>query len=231
VFFEEVAVPTFRENHENVDPEEVSEEKSAARNAREEAGLTSRENEENIDPEEVSEEQSAAGNARGENEENIDPEEGSGGDPGQTRLVQSRDNNRQQSFREELLKESEPTCCVVTGCELTAVLEAAHISGSYHDGYKMCNGFLLRVDIHRLLDAFLWSIDKDMKIILSIDLLEDPYYKKFHGELIKMTQPMFETKRVELNLHYEKFVGKEEERRGRKVTTFPKKGSNKSSAA
>ena len=52
-----------------------------------------------------------------------------------------------------LLKEYK--ACVVTGCPVISVLQAAHIR-DYADGGKYCmsNGLVLRADIHSLMGAF-----------------------------------------------------------------------------
>ena len=58
--------------------------------------------------------------------------------------------------------------CAVTGCSIPEVLEAAHIipySGDPSD--HVCNGLLLRSDIHMLFDAHLIAIDPTKMTIIT----------------------------------------------------------------
>lgn len=66
----------------------------------------------------------------------------------------------QTKFREALLEKYKK--CVVTGCDVTDVLEAAHIE-PYADGGDptVQNGLLLRSDIHTLFDLDLLGINPD----------------------------------------------------------------------
>ncbi|HGV9307507.1 TPA: HNH endonuclease [Vibrio fluvialis] len=63
----------------------------------------------------------------------------------------------QRQFRESLI--AEYGCCVITGCSVISVLEAAHIV-PYRgkDTNVVANGLLLRADIHTLFDLGLMSI-------------------------------------------------------------------------
>jgi hypothetical protein len=76
-------------------------------------------------------------------------------------------------FRDALLERYEGRC-VVTGCAVASVLEAAHIDpyrgeGSNHPG----NGLLLRADIHTLFDLDLLGIKPDsLQIELHPDITE-----------------------------------------------------------
>jgi hypothetical protein len=67
----------------------------------------------------------------------------------------------QETFR-NALRSRYQDACVVTGCELLAILEAAHINP--HRGRKdnaPSNGLLLRADIHTLFDLDLLAIEPD----------------------------------------------------------------------
>lgn len=84
----------------------------------------------------------------------------------------------QQAFREALLQRY---CgrCVVTGCDVVAVLEAAHIvpyqgTGTNHPE----NGLLLRADIHTLFDLGLLTISENLRVLVHPSLLATT-----HGEL------------------------------------------------
>ena len=86
----------------------------------------------------------------------------------------------QQTFRENLLLIYERKC-MVTGCNIESVLEAAHIIP--YNGPKSNhpqNGLLLRSDIHILFDLYLMSIDPEsMTVILNNELEGSDYWNKF----------------------------------------------------
>ena len=91
----------------------------------------------------------------------------------------------QKRFRDALLAAYDGQC-VVTGCAVLDVLEAAHIH-PYRgaDTNKVDNGLLLRSDIHTLFDAGLISIDADsMKLLVAIEL-EDSEYGRLLGSRIR----------------------------------------------
>lgn len=67
----------------------------------------------------------------------------------------------QQDFRKELLKKYNSTC-IITGCKIVEILEAAHINP--YRGEKenhISNGLLLRADIHTLFDLDLLAINPE----------------------------------------------------------------------
>lgn len=72
---------------------------------------------------------------------------------------QIRARRGQQQFRNALLKQYQ-NVCVVTGCKIVAILEAAHIKPyrGENDNYPS-NGLLLRADIHTLFDLDLLGIE------------------------------------------------------------------------
>jgi putative restriction endonuclease len=50
--------------------------------------------------------------------------------------------------------------CAITDCEIDDVLEAAHISPySGRSSDQVCNGLLLRADVHTLFDCGLLAFD------------------------------------------------------------------------
>src|SRR5690606_14516906 len=72
----------------------------------------------------------------------------------------------QQKFRESLCKRYNNTC-VVTGCKILDILEAAHIMP--YRGKKdnhPSNGLLLRADIHTLFDLDLIGIDPKSLLVV-----------------------------------------------------------------
>lgn len=93
----------------------------------------------------------------------------------------------QSSFRSRLLAAYNGLCCV-TGCDLIATLEAAHITP--YRGAKsnhIQNGLLLRSDIHALFDLGLIAIDQDNRIILAPSALNSATYKDLNGK--KLAEP------------------------------------------
>lgn len=89
----------------------------------------------------------------------------------------------QPEFREKLLAAWERKC-VVTGCRVVGLLEAAHIT-PHAEGtdYRTSNGLLLRTDIHTLYDLELMSIDPFMRVHLA-DELQFSEYRQYGGKQI-----------------------------------------------
>jgi hypothetical protein len=72
-----------------------------------------------------------------------------------------RQRRGQRKFRNLLLRAA-GQCCQVTGCNVTAILEAAHIDSYRNDTHNQAaNGLLLRADIHTLFDLNLMAINPD----------------------------------------------------------------------
>jgi len=84
----------------------------------------------------------------------------------------------QQKFRDSL-REFYGDKCMITGCEILDVIEAAHINP--YRGEKdnhLTNGLLLRSDIHTLFDLNLIGINPEtLKVKLSKSLLDTEYEK------------------------------------------------------
>lgn len=81
----------------------------------------------------------------------------------------------QRSFRRKLLKAYGKTCAV-TGCKITELLEAAHISPYRGDHTnKVSNGLLLRADIHTLFDLGLLWIDEALTVQVAKSARRVPY--------------------------------------------------------
>lgn len=65
----------------------------------------------------------------------------------------------QPEFRERLLL-AYGSRCAVTQCDAEDALEAAHITPHAEErNYDLCNGMLLRADVHTLFDLFLLAVD------------------------------------------------------------------------
>ena len=101
------------------------------------------------------------------------------------RIVSSIVRRRgQPAFRKQLLVAYKGHC-TITGCEVEAVLEAAHIipymgSETNHPG----NGLLLRADLHTLFDLGLIAVDVVTMQILVSPKLAGTCYDGYRGKRI-----------------------------------------------
>jgi len=91
----------------------------------------------------------------------------------------------QPAFRKALL-EAYGGACAITGCNLAAVLEAAHVHPYKGDHTNVAsNGLLLRADIHTLFDLHLIAIDPEtMKVMVSPDL-DGTEYAQLRGVAVQ----------------------------------------------
>lgn len=95
------------------------------------------------------------------------------------RLIRQR--RGQQSFRKSLLEIYESTC-VISGCKIVDILEAAHINP--YRGEKdnnVCNGLLLRADLHTLFDLDLIQINPENYLVEISDKLIGSEYEHYEG--------------------------------------------------
>ena len=129
------------------------------------------------------------------------PEEG---DRRHVVVRQIRERRGQQQFR-DALRERYGDRCLVTGCEVLAVLEAAHISPYRGEGDNHPeNGLLLRADIHTLFDLDLIGIEPNG---LQVEL--HPALAKEYGTLTGKTLGCVRDCRPSqeaLKLRYEQFL-------------------------
>lgn len=110
---------------------------------------------------------------------------------------------RQGNFRSSLLQRYGGACCI-TGCQVDTLLEAAHIipyRGDQTD--DVSNGLLLRVDLHRLFDAHLVTINPDTFAVEVADAIEDSVYRAFHGKRLFKFSP--KPRLLFLEAHYATF--------------------------
>ena len=90
----------------------------------------------------------------------------------------------QAAFRERLL-EAYASRCAVTGSNLVAVLEAAHIRPFAERGAAVVqNGLLLRADIHTLFDLLLIAIDESSHKVLIHESLRGTDYEELEGTIL-----------------------------------------------
>ena len=79
--------------------------------------------------------------------------------------------------------------CAISGCQITSILEAAHVVPFRAKGADtLANGILLRIDLHRLFDADQLAIDpKDGRPMLSQECFG--YISDLHPALIPAGGP------------------------------------------
>ena len=83
----------------------------------------------------------------------------------------TRIQRNQAKFRAALLAIDE--CCTITGEKTKEALEAAHIIPASSGGAEVIeNGILLRADIHRLYDAYLFTISETGEIYVHGEITE-----------------------------------------------------------
>ena len=99
-------------------------------------------------------------------------------------LVAIAQRDGQPAFRQSLLR-AYAGSCVISGCTITALLEAAHIvpyRGPQTNAIG--NGLLLRADLHKLFDLHLFCIDRSRTVRLSKELQQSEY-AQFDGVRIR----------------------------------------------
>lgn len=110
----------------------------------------------------------------------------------------------QQGFR-ALILDNFYIKCALSGSEEPALLEAAHImpyKGAQSNVLQ--NGLCLRVDLHRLFDRFLISIEPQTLRIVVSDKIKDTYYKSFAG--IKLGVSKVSVSKSLLKNHFYQFM-------------------------
>tara|TARA_B100000287_G_C20510934_1_gene732980 strand:- start:97 stop:954 length:858 start_codon:yes stop_codon:yes gene_type:complete len=115
-----------------------------------------------------------------------------------------RTRQGQPRFRENLLRFYQNRC-VVTGCEDTEVLQAAHIKGVRDLGrHAITNGLLLRADVHTLFDLGIITISEDLRVRVDKNRVNDPEYKNLDGKLLKSLTKQKESdlRKIKKSLQY-----------------------------
>lgn len=108
----------------------------------------------------------------------------------------------QKEFREAVFSRYAGKCCL-TGYSESSVLEAAHIMPYMGDQSNLIdNGLLLRVDVHRLFDKFLISINPEtLRVVISVSLTT--CYKELSNVKLPITTTNL-TRKL-LQRHYDTF--------------------------
>ncbi|MDE4096749.1 HNH endonuclease [Phaeobacter gallaeciensis] len=119
-------------------------------------------------------------------------------DPQNEELLGAYDDNRefqirsvamrrgQSAFRNGLLVAYGSQCCI-SGCDVPAALEAAHIApylGEHSN--KVNNGLLLRSDLHTLFDLGLLAVNANYRIHLAPELLYSGQYSSYKNKVIAL---------------------------------------------
>lgn len=95
----------------------------------------------------------------------------------------------QSNFRSTMLTRYGGECCI-SGCRVETLLEAAHIipyRGDQSDDAS--NGLLLRVDLHRLFDAHMLTINPVTLTVEVASSVGDAGYQAFHGKRMFVFSP------------------------------------------
>ena len=101
------------------------------------------------------------------------------------KLSQRKDRKGQSMFRKTILQNYEYQCCI-SGDSVAELLEAAHIQPYIDDrSNHPQNGLCLRVDLHRLFDAGLITINEELTVQVSQLLVSTSYYK-FTGTKMRL---------------------------------------------
>lgn len=112
----------------------------------------------------------------------------------------------QKKFR-DAVREMYDNKCVITGCEILDILEAAHINP--YRGEKdnhVTNGLLLRADIHTLFDLDLIGIEpNELKVHLSEAIKKDGY-QVLENKFLKLKNTKNKPSKEALNLRWNIFV-------------------------
>ena len=126
-------------------------------------------------------------------------------------VAQIKIRRGQPKFRLKLLKFYKKTC-IVTGCNITKLLEASHVlPHADKKDFSLSNGLLLRADIHTLFDLSMLAIDPDsMQLKLNESLMESCEYAKLNnidiGARLNKLHPKYKINKEGLYRRWESFI-------------------------
>ena len=108
----------------------------------------------------------------------------------------------QPGFRRKLLGLYEGRC-TISGCEVEATLEAAHIVPYRgRETNHPSNGLLLRADLHMLFDLDLIAVDTETMTILIAPELEGTWYAQYSGVALRLPPTSYgQPSREALEMH------------------------------
>jgi hypothetical protein len=134
-------------------------------------------------------------------------------------FVPPTDDHREKVLREEYCRQGQAEFrtklinvygarCMVTGLTIREALEAAHICAYRgQDSNHVCNGLLLRADLHALFDRFLFSIEPDSRRVrLSARLKASETYARLDGTELEISSGPHEPSVRALRIHWNAFL-------------------------
>lgn len=114
----------------------------------------------------------------------------------------------QSKFRGDLLEKYDRRC-PITGCDLPAALEAAHIIPyKGKDTNDVANGLLLRADIHTLFDLYLLTIHPESRKVVIAPELQGSCYAELEGKELASPKQRSGPAQGALEEHYREFLGR-----------------------
>ncbi|MFL5764373.1 MAG: HNH endonuclease [Bacteroidia bacterium] len=120
--------------------------------------------------------------------------------------TQIRIRRGQKKFRDGLRKRYGDKC-MITGCELLDVLEAAHINPYLGEkDNNLSNGLLLRTDIHTLFDLDLIGIEPDTLMIHVHGSAYRNGYERYHGRILQGWKEGIRPSKKALNQKWKNFT-------------------------
>lgn len=123
------------------------------------------------------------------------------------RTIEQRDNNEQRKFTDQL-KELYENKCVIT--KSSKALEGAHIIPNCETNkFDICDGLLLKSDVHKMYDSYELTINPDtLQVEMCGDILDDDYFKQFNGKKIELPEKYKDRIKENLRIMYNRFCNK-----------------------
>lgn len=92
----------------------------------------------------------------------------------------------QQGFRQRLIELAGGALCVISGCCIASIVQAAHLMPYLGEtDNHPANGLLLRADLHLLFDRGLLGIDPTTRLIhLHPTVVSDPHYARYQARRV-----------------------------------------------
>jgi hypothetical protein len=129
------------------------------------------------------------------------------GDHRSTTLRLIKERRGQQSFR-DALRDRYGDVCLITGCALLDVLEAAHIKPYRGEqDHNPANGLLLRADVHTLFDLNLFAIEPASLTVRVSPRLKGSDYAALEGVVLRCRDARPDSEA--LRLRWRAFLGSE----------------------
>lgn len=128
------------------------------------------------------------------------------GDERKKQVAERVVREKQDAFRKALL-EAYDGRCAVTGVDVPAVLQAAHID-PYRGRHSqvVTNGVLLRSDFHLLYDSHLLTVMPETNTVVTSKRLQNSFYAQFDGQKINTPRdPELKPNDVRLETHMREY--------------------------